>query len=294
MKKDTTVVGKITEKKLALLNQLKIPNHWVLNRIILVFFLSFLFFEVIIRLAHAEFLKIPEQLLSVLVGLEVAIIVLLVASAIIRLTEDWIFKIFSRSGDVEQTLFLKKLYEFTIYFLALGYVLFTIGVTTANIALFGGLLATGFAFAIREVIISYMVWLMLLTKKPFRIGDYLKIGDETGKVIHIGTFYVVIDADIEVDSEITKIPNKLFLEKPIQNLGSDGIMLDTLKIPQEKLPNNPEKYLETARKMVAKIVQGKTTITFDIVDGKTQLVIKYPVSVLQRSEIRSMILLKIR
>jgi small-conductance mechanosensitive channel len=82
--------------------------------------------------------------------------------------------------------------------------------------------ATGFAFAIRDVILSYFIWFILLTKKPFKIGDYIRVGDDDsleGLVKHIGLFYVVVDPTPETYEDYFKIPNKMFLEKPIKNYG---------------------------------------------------------------------------
>lgn len=156
--------------------------------------------------------------LGVIAALKTASIILwtyFIATIFIRLTQTQVFKIFDESVEPEQKLLLSKFYISFIYLLSTAFVLWKMGVTQENIALVLGFLATGIAFAVRDVIQSFFVWYMLLTKKLFRIGDYIKIDDEEGIVRHIGTFFVFIER-INTDLKgVVKIPNKIFLEKKV-------------------------------------------------------------------------------
>jgi small-conductance mechanosensitive channel len=127
------------------------------------------------------------------------------------------------------------------------------GVTLENITLFVGLIATGLAFALREILLPFFVWFMLLTKRPFRIGDYIKIGDDEGRVKHIGTFYVFLDPLNTDLNQTIKIPNKIFLEKQVINYG--GINLPIfLKIPVTAMDlKDSEKRIEEIKKNLIKI-----------------------------------------
>ncbi len=105
-----------------------------------------------------------------------------------------------------------------MYVLATVIVFLHIGIGIQNVALFLGLTATGFAFAIRDVVLSYIIWFILLTKKPFKIGDYINVAGEEGQVKHIGMFYVLIDHRGYV-CRYTKVPNR-FPRKAIHKYGS--------------------------------------------------------------------------
>ncbi|WP_198003788.1 mechanosensitive ion channel family protein [Methanococcoides burtonii] len=118
----------------------------------------------------------------------------------------------------EEKILLSKIYIGFVYAFTSAVMFWQIGIDTQNIVIFLGLAATGFAFAIREIILSYFIWFILLTKKPFKIGDYICIGEEEGLVKHIGLFYVVVSPTRH--KEFYKIPNKVFLEKPIKNYGT--------------------------------------------------------------------------
>ena len=153
-----------------------------------------------------------------------------IASVFIKFTHNRVHKLFDESVDVEQRLLLSKFYTFVIYTFATAFVLWKIGVTLENITIFIGLIATGLAFALREIILPVFVWFMLLTKKPFRIGDYIKIGDDEGKVKHIGTFFVFLEPITTEINDTIKIPNKIFLEKQVINYGGINIPI-VLKVP---------------------------------------------------------------
>lgn len=154
-----------------------------------------------------------------------------IATVFIRLTQTKVFKIFDESAEPEQKLLLSKFYISFIYFLSTAFVIWRLGVTPENIALVLGFLATGIAFAVRDVIQSFFVWYMLLTKKPFRMGDYIKIDEEEGIVRHIGTFFVFIER-INTDLKgMVKIPNKVFLEKKVITYGGGANVPVIIKAP---------------------------------------------------------------
>jgi small-conductance mechanosensitive channel len=275
------------------LEEFTIPKHWFLNRFIIILGVFYLLLEIIIRLANTGIYTLPESIVNVARGSILVVLSFLVVSSVIRLTQDWIFRFFGKESEIEQILFFKKLYAIMLYFFAIAFILYKFGVSIENITLFAGLLASGVAFAIREALISFMIWFMLLTKKPFRIGDYIKIGDDIGRVIHIGTFYVIIDEDDQMESEIIRIPNKIFLDKTVQNYGKEGIFLDTVKI---SFKDNPEKFLTQAREAVKELTNDPkhNKVSLDTKDDGYVLVVRYPVKYFQRGETRTKLLLKLK
>lgn len=171
-------------------------------------------------------------------------IVFLLVSIFIRLTVDRFTGAFAE--EIEQKIFLEKFYSFILYSLAAVAIMLNFGLGITNATLFLGLITTGFAFAIREVILSYIIWFMLLVKKPFRIGDYIRVGEEEGKVIHIGTFYALIDNTPDKREDYIRVPNKIFLEKPIQNFGASDMQYN-VSIPLKKItPDIEERISKTA------------------------------------------------
>ncbi|WP_066622710.1 mechanosensitive ion channel family protein [Rufibacter roseus] len=82
-----------------------------------------------------------------------------------------------------------------------------------SIATYLGLLSVGLVVALREPILNMFGWIYLLWKRPFRIGDRIKISDHTGDVIDITLFqFTLNELGTGVDSEqptghVVHIPN---------------------------------------------------------------------------------------
>jgi len=179
-----------------------------------------------------------------------------IASLFINATSWRIGALFIDAHAEERILF-GKIYTWAVYILATSIVLVKLGASFQQTALSLTILATGFAFAIRDMLLSYLAWFVLLVKKPFHIGDCVKIGEEEGRVLHIGTFYVKLD-DTLGEGHFIRVPNKVFLEKPIRNLGSRAARF-TITIPANHVPEKDE--LEAIEKSL-KVIAGDDTVLF--------------------------------
>ena len=195
----------------------KIKLRKVNNAIIFLSILSIIILSIV--LAHRfSYIILNETALNVLRNLIMVILTLLAASIFLKLTNKLFINSF-KNTPIEQQLLLTKFYSFVVYFIAVIIILGSIGLSIQNLTLVIGITATGLAFTIREILINYFAWFMFLTKKPFRIGDHIQLDNIEGKIIHIGTFYVLLDETPEDSSDFIRIPNKKFLEHPILNFG---------------------------------------------------------------------------
>lgn len=209
-------------KKLKKYNLFHKSEHTINKLILLLGF--FLLAMTAIVMAHDKgWIIINENLIKTLKTISLIVWAYFIATIIIRITQTQVHKLFDESVALEQKLLLNKFYIGFVYVIATTIILWRLGATIQNITIFLGFLTTGMAFALREFLLSYFVWFMLLTKKPFRIGDYIRIGNSEGFVQHIGTFFVFVDpADTEI-KETIKIPNKIFLEKDVFVYGGINI-----------------------------------------------------------------------
>ncbi|WP_440951837.1 mechanosensitive ion channel family protein [Methanococcoides sp. FTZ1] len=220
----------------------------LLNHIIILFLFFILPISAILLAEEQGLVAVPEVIDDFLKLVDTVLISYTIATVFLKLTVNIIPKLFENVGKKEEKILLSKIYIGFIYALTSVIVFWQVGIGTQNIVIFLGLVATGFAFAIREVILSYFIWFILLTKKPFKIGDYISIGDEEGQVKHIGLFYVVIYPNKCRD--FYKIPNRIFLEKPIKNYGT-GTFESTfdyyIKDIPDDLSDRIDKMLEKAK-----------------------------------------------
>lgn len=267
------------------LKELKIR---LLSAPVLFFSILLILLQAVLYLDRHGFIYIPAMLGIVLRNVSVVIATLFIMSLLIRLTIKRFFRLFD---EPEERIYFSKIYSWSLYSLGLFVILYYFGVSLGNITIFFGLIATGLAFAVRDVLFSFFCWMVLLRKKPFRIGDYIRIEDSEGKVIHIGTFYVLLDATPELPQDYIRVPNRLFLEKSIFNLGKTTFH-DRISFSLAQLPENSGDFIKEIKENIATLAEntGYVAVYVDIKDEKLLLVVDYLVSFEKKVEKRSEII----
>lgn len=264
-------------KKLKKYNLFHKSEHTINKLILLLGF--FLLAMTAIVMAHDKgWIIINDNLIKTLKTISLVVWAYFIATIIIRITQTQVHKLFDESVALEQKLLLNKFYIGFVYVIATTIILWRLGATIQNITIFLGFLTTGMAFALREFLLSYFVWFMLLTKKPFRIGDYIRIGNSEGFVQHIGTFFVFVDpADTEI-KETIKIPNKIFLEKDVFVYGGINIPV-MVKAPVTSVElKDVEEKIKFIKKDFAK-AYPKYTINPKLISDKEYVYLYYDFTV---------------
>lgn len=215
----------------------------------------------------------------------VATLVLLIFRLIYKFTSGRIAKVFD---EQEEQIFYSKIYGWVLFTIGAFIVLNLFGLSLNNITLFIGIITTGLAFALREVLLSFIGWLILLRKKPFRIGDHIRIGDEHGKVIHIGTYYVILDKTSDIPDDYTRIPNRFFLEKSIEKLGKNRAQ-EKLMFRITERPDNKEQRLEKLQTIIHEIDANAKLLSsnFDVQNDRLYLIINVLVPFENKAQCRS-------
>jgi small-conductance mechanosensitive channel len=101
-----------------------------------------------------------------------------------------------------------------------------------------GVIGAGVAIALQKPITNLVGFLVLLTERPYDVGDRIEIDGEAGDVIDVEIFYTKImeigqwTSYDQFTGRIKTIPNSLVLEKPINNYSKDfGFIWEELMIP---------------------------------------------------------------
>lgn len=118
----------------------------------------------------------------------------------------------------------------------------------ASILPFLAILGTALAFALRDIISSFIAWFLLGTSSGYKIGDLIEIGSVRGRVIEIQPFLTILrQTGMRGDTgRIMSIPNKAIFESPVKNFSKmyrfTFLMLDFFL--------EPESDLDEAKKML--------------------------------------------
>lgn len=226
-------------------------------------------FLILIIANQRHYFDLGENTKIILKNLSIIAVSFLFASLFIKYTNKTFLNYF-KNIEAEQKLLLVKSYSFIVYFIAIFIILGNIGVTIQNLTLIIGIAATGLAFTIREILVNYFAWFMFLTKKPFRIGDHIEIDNVEGKVIHIGTFYVLLDETPEDNTDYIRVPNKKFLENSIINLGKSPFTFNVVYPLFREI--NPKK-IDTLETELKKIIKNNFRFELQSSDVSVKIVI---------------------
>jgi len=96
--------------------------------------------------------------------------------------------------------------------------------TWYSVAISLGLLSLVLGFALQTPTTSFIGWIFLLLRQPYRVGDRIKIGDAKGDVIDVGyldtTLWEFGGPYLSTEhpsGRIIKFPNSLVLSQPVYN-----------------------------------------------------------------------------
>lgn len=218
-----------------------------------------------------EFIAIDSIFLSIIELVLTLIISLLVVTVILRFTQNKVWTMFEQEMEVEQRIIISKLYSVSLYTIAFIITFWKAGVSLGNITIFVGLIATGFAFAIRDLLLSFFAWFIILNKKPFQMGDYIRLGEDMGLVTRIGTFFFTLEQARK--PEFIKVPNSLVLGKSIRNLG-EGSFIQELLFPIKSLPDDYASELQEVVNFIKSRTKFKDFVKASISTDQTHWYIK--------------------
>lgn len=241
----------------------------------------------ILFLNQNNFITLPEASIRIFNNILLVFIILFAVTVISKLTKKYVHKFFD---EPEEKIFYSKIYSWSLFVVGMLIILNHFGVSLSNITIFIGLMATGLAFAVRDVLVMIIAWMILLRKKPFKIGDYIRIGEDEGKVQHIGTFYVLLDKTHNLPEDFIRVPNRIFLEKSVNNLGKNRLF-ERLQFRLENYPAESSQTITNLKAMILSNTSGieHLCVYIDIIDERLMLVVEYLVEFDQKQYRRSKI-----
>ncbi|MFT4612991.1 MAG: small conductance mechanosensitive channel [Bacteroidia bacterium] len=92
------------------------------------------------------------------------------------------------------------------------------------LTLMGIALSAAIALSSTSFVTNFMAAVMLRVTKPFKVGDFIKVGDLFGKVSERGLF----DTEIQTENrELIAIPNATFINQSVTVARSSGVIVST-------------------------------------------------------------------
>jgi len=165
----------------------------------------------------SEYLNLSPELLQKLI----LTIVLLLLLSLVRFLCNVIIK--RRIPDAMKSYRWRRaiLYSYSVLLIVLIGPIWIKGI--ASLTTFLGLASAGVAVAMHDTIANVAGWFFIMSRKPFKVGDRIEIGQITGDVIDIRIFqFSVVEVGNWIDADqstgrIVHVPNSKVLREALAN-----------------------------------------------------------------------------
>jgi small-conductance mechanosensitive channel len=124
-----------------------------------------------------------------LIGLSIILAILLLGLVF----DGWLEKLLGKTSlDRRQVETLRTVTRVTLQILALLFVLLVIFGRPTQLGTFLGLAGAGLTVALKDFIVGFLGWFVLMGKNGIRLGDWVEINGVTGEVVELGMFHTVL------------------------------------------------------------------------------------------------------
>ncbi|HBH13861.1 MAG TPA: hypothetical protein DDX29_12245 [Clostridiales bacterium] len=175
--------------------------------------------------AFQEWFSSLVQLLPNLITAIVIFFVTIIASDFLA---KWVKRIVKKK--IENNEMLQLIYLLTRWTVIILGTIFALSQVNFDVTGFiAGLGVAGFTigFALQDIAKNFISGILLLSRQPFSIGDYVKVNDYKGTVKEINVRDTVVET---LDGEIVIIPNQKVFENPITNYTHSRLRRRTIVI----------------------------------------------------------------
>lgn len=155
----------------------------------------------------------------------IAAIIIMVAFWLVHKVVQRLFTRYSGYSRLPEEIIalIRRTIGLVMFFVGLTSALGTLGVDVT--AIVAGLGLTGFAlgFALQDIISNFLAGVLLTVQRPFRRGNYIRVGDKEGVVIDMDLRYT----SLQKDNTRILIPNAVLFKEAI---------IITLRAPAPEIP----------------------------------------------------------
>jgi small-conductance mechanosensitive channel len=124
-----------------------------------------------------------------LTGTAIILVILLVGLVF----DGWLEKLLGKTSlDRRQVETLRTVTRVTLQILAVLFILLVIFGPPSQLGTFLGLAGAGLTVALKDFIVGFLGWFVLMGKNGIRLGDWVEINGVTGEVVELGMFHTVL------------------------------------------------------------------------------------------------------
>ena len=189
-----------------------------------------------------------------------------------------ILKIILNKSNVDKSVasFLLSIYSILYYFILLYSSVGILGINTTSITTFLGATGIVLGIAFKETLGNFCGGLIILTFKPFSVGDTIEYNNYIGTVKKIELFYTKM---LNPQNELVIIPNGIVTNTEIRNIRQNGERRLDLEIGVSYNSN-----IQEVKNVLEKIVKDETMNEVEETQIKNNLLVKLQNTILENRE----------
>ena len=190
-----------------------------------------------------------------------------------------IIRIILEKSNIDKSVssFLLSIYSILYYFIIAYISIEILGINTSSITTFLGATGIVLGIAFKETLGNFCGGLIILTFKPFRVGDTIEYNNYLGTVKKIELFYTKI---LNPQNELVIIPNGIITNTEIRNIKQDGERRLDLEIGVSYKSD-----IQKVKKVLERIVKAETMNEVEETKIKNNLLAKIQNTILEKKEI---------
>ena len=130
---------------------------------------------------------------SILRRILIGVLIILLVALIALFFNTWLESVLDRLHlDRRQIQTLRAIGRVSLQVVAVLFILLIIFGPPSQLGTFLGLAGAGLTVALKDFIVSFIGWFVLMGKNGIRLGDWVEINGVTGEVVEIGLFHTVL------------------------------------------------------------------------------------------------------
>ena len=138
-------------------------------------------------------LTLIEEQLPILKAIFIAIVFLLLINFLTKKIKKSLLEKAKSKSQISNIKILTRIIEITLSVIIIAFVFFSYIGSWTGLGIVAGLLTAALGFALQKPITGVAAWIMIIVKRPFQIGDRIKIGEIKGDVYDISPTHIYID-----------------------------------------------------------------------------------------------------
>lgn len=188
----------------------------------------------------------------ILIALLLLVICLVVKAILLKLLD----RALDRLTHVEKSLhtFIRSMANILLWFVTLMVVADSLGINASSLLALVGVLGLAVSLAVKDSLSNLAGGLTILSTRPFKVGDYVEIGDNNGTIQEIGLVYTSLTT---LDNRRILVPNSVVVDADVTNYSAEPLRRVDLKVtasydaPVEKVKQTIQEVLNAHELVLA-------------------------------------------